>query len=108
MGVDGVAWAYAALILVVSFVVVGVVANPISRRRGRQGPAEPWQRWEPGHRRPRRPTAHDLLRQRRDRGEVNVEDYDELLAALGPDPYEDAASGSAPHKHRKHRNRHRP
>jgi len=107
MGVDTVAWGYAALIMVVSFIVVGVLANRVSRRRGPQGPAEPWHRWQPGDRRPKRPTAHDLLRERRARGELNVEDYDELLAALGPDPYAEEASGSAPGEHRKRRHRHR-
>lgn len=92
--IDPVADAVAALLLIVVFFSAVGLYNAIRRRRhpGPSGPAEPWHRWEPGTPPPPRPTAHDILRARFDRGEVNVEDFDLLLAALGPDPYAD------PHK----------
>ncbi len=36
---------------------------------------------------PPRPSPHDILRERLARGEVTVDEYERVRAALGPDPY---------------------
>jgi hypothetical protein len=100
--VDPVADAVAMLILFLALVSVAATYNAVKRRRdpGPHGPAEPWHRWQPGDPLPARPTSHDLLRERRDRGQVNAEDFDQLLAGLGPDPYRDAPATSTPDEDR--------
>jgi hypothetical protein len=86
---DPIVFFIGVLVLIVMFFSAAGLYNAADRRHhpGPRGPAEPWHRWEPGSPLPARPTAHDILRERRARGEVNAEDCDELMAALGPDPY---------------------
>jgi hypothetical protein len=87
---DGIAFFVAMLVLIVAFFSAAGLYNGLDRRRhpGPRGPAEPWHRWVPGSPLPLRPTAHDILRERLERGEINVENFEELFEALGPDPYD--------------------
>ena len=66
-------------------------------RRDQHHPGQPWQPpyQAPGMPPPQpgvppvppRPSPHDILRERLARGEVTVEEYERVRAALGPDPY---------------------
>ena len=83
--------------LVCFIVLVGavawlVVANVRGNRQ--QPPNQPWQPPYPGTPGvpmvppvPPRPTPHDILRERLARGEVTVEEFERIKAALGPDPF---------------------
>jgi hypothetical protein len=72
-------------------VLVGALIGWItSRNRGGQQPPPQAVTWQPPQPAapvpPPRPNPHDILRERLARGEISVEDYERVRAALGPDP----------------------
>lgn len=54
--------------------------------RGPRHAPPPGQPWQPPYTAPTpRPTPHEILRERLARGDITVDEYQRVLAALGPD-----------------------
>lgn len=79
-------------LICIGVLVGAIVGLLMSRGRSQQAPppAGTWQPPQPGMPiapvAPPRPSPHDILRERLARGEITVDEFERVRAALGPDP----------------------